>query len=90
MAFQLLEECFFDAEIARIKHVLAFLVLQGTPLVSGVLVVVDHVLQRVRDVQHGQVASVSTELINGIRYPWLMRLPKKNRKKTRRFNTRMR
>lgn len=48
VALEFLKKRFLDAEIARIKHIFAFLVLQRTSFVGSVLVVVDHVLQRVR------------------------------------------
>ena len=60
VALEFLKKRFLDAEFARIKHVLAFLVVQRASLVCCVLVVVDHVLQRIRYVEQGQVASVTT------------------------------
>lgn len=58
MAFQLLEKRFFDAKVARVEQFAAVLVLVRTSLVRRVLVVVDHILQRLGYIQHRQVAGI--------------------------------
>lgn len=59
MTLEFLEERFFDAKVARVVDVFAFLVLHRTSLIGSILIVIDHVLEGIRDVQHGQVTGVS-------------------------------